>query len=166
MIIHIRSTVDDAGKAACLLEWGPIQKLLMPAQVASTSRDLMAAAISAETDIALIQTMREELKLPDRELAAFLGAVRARRSLAPGEPVLRIAAVAGAKTGKPLVHVSRGSMRGELSPDEARTMAINWVEAATAAAIDVRLRYALGEWGRLTPGEVEKLFELLGKVHR
>lgn len=139
----IRSTLDDQGRAACLLQWGPLQALLTIDQTRATVRDLMAAATGAETDIALID---------------------ARRPTPRETPALRIAAVAGAKTGKPFVQIGRGSMSGQLTPDEARTMALHWIEAATAAAIDVRLRYALGEWDRLDITEIEELFTLLQKA--
>lgn len=160
----IRSTLDDQGRAACLLQWGPLQALLTIDQTRATARDLMAAATSAETDIALIDALREDLGLDDHALGAVLGAVRARRPTPRETPALRIAAVAGAKTGKPFVQIGRGSMSGQLTPDEARTMALHWIEAATAAAIDVRLRYALGEWDRLDITEIEELFTLLQKA--
>lgn len=165
-VCHIRSTVDEDGKAACLLEWGPIQALLAPSVVLATSRDLMAAAVAAETDIALIQAFREDFGADDQMLGAVLSKVRSRRPAAAGKVALRIAAVAGAKTGLPYVHIARGSMKGELSPDEAREMALHWTQVAVAAQIDVRLRYALGEWDRLNVVEIEELFTLIQKAAR
>ncbi|WP_262059710.1 hypothetical protein [Streptomyces sp. STR69] len=162
----IESTLDDTGKAACLLKWGPIRALLMPPVVLATARDLMSAAISAETDIALIGAFREEFRADDQMLGTVLKEVRERRPVLPTPSALRIHAVAGARTGKPLVHIGRGSMRGELTPDEAREMAVHWIQTATAAQIDVRLRYALGEWGRLNVVEVEELFALIRGVGR
>ena len=165
-VCHVRSTLDDHGKAAVLLEWGPIQALLTPDIVLTTGRDLMAAAAAAETDIALIDTFRNDLRLDDQTLGAMLTSVRSRRPAPTGKTALRIAAVAGAKTGKPYVTIGRGSMTGQLGPDEARTMAQQWMETAIAAAIDVRLRYALGEWDRLSVVEVEDLFKLIQEAQR
>ncbi|GGZ80326.1 hypothetical protein ACFOOM_07655 [Streptomyces echinoruber] len=163
----IRSTVDDRGNAACLLQWGPVQALLHPDTVLVTARDLTTAAAYAETDVALLAALREDIGLNgDHALAHFFQTIRARRPVPTGQPALRIHSVAGARTGRPLVHIARGSMKGELTPDEAREMAQHWTEAATAAQIDVRLRYALGEWDRLTPDEIEHLFALLQKVQR
>ncbi|PZG77141.1 hypothetical protein C1I97_37170, partial [Streptomyces sp. NTH33] len=79
---------------------------------------------------------------------------------------LRIEAVAGVTTGLPHVNIARGSMKGQLTPDEARQMAAHWTEAAVAAQIDVRLRYALGEWDHLTTDDIEQLFTILQKTHR
>jgi hypothetical protein len=39
-------------------------------------------------------------------------------------------------------------------------------EAAIAAQIDVRLRYALGEWNHLDATAIENLFALLQKTQR
>lgn len=165
-VCHIRSTTDDAGRAACLMQWGPIEALLAPAVVTATARDLMAAAISAETDIALIEAFRQDIGANDEMLAVVLPAVRGRRPLTPTKVALRIEAVAGARTGLPLVHIGRGSQRGQLSPDGARGMALQWIETATAAVIDVRFRYALGEWDRLTADDIERLFTLARAAQR
>ncbi|MET7776287.1 hypothetical protein ABZU94_10585 [Streptomyces mirabilis] len=165
-ICRIRSTVDAERKAACLLEWGPVQALLAPSVVLTTACELTAAAAAAETDIALIETFREDFEADDDMLKVVLSKVRTRRPMPGGEVALRIAAVAGANTGQPYVHIGRGSMKGELSPDEARQMALHWAMAAVASQIDVRLRYALGEWDHLTPSEVEQLFTLIQQAGR
>jgi hypothetical protein len=164
--IWIRSTIDPSTrKAACLFSWGPTaQALLTPEVTLTTARDLMAAAASAETDIALIQSLREDIHAEDDIVGALLAAVRGRRPMTTARVALRISAVAGAKTGKPYVHIARGSMKGELSPDEARQMAAHWTEAAMAAQIDARLRYVLDDIGQLTPTDVEQIFEGLQKV--
>lgn len=165
-VCYIRSTVDDQGRAACLMQWGPIQALLKPDVVLLTARDLMAAAAFAETDIALIDVFRTGLKLDMTTIGHMIRDVRAERPAPTGKTALRIEAVAGAKTGLPYVHIARGSMTGQLSPDEARQMAVHWTETATAAQVDVRLRYALGEWDRLNVVEIEELFTLLQKAQR
>lgn len=162
---HIRSTLDDHGRAACLIQWGPITALLDTGTVLTTARDLMAAAANAECDAALLTRLRRD-GARDEVIGALLAAARQGRATPPGRPALRIHAVAGAKTGRPMVHIARGSMTGELSPTEARAMATTWIETATAAAIDVRLRYALGEWDHLTPDQIERLFQLIQAVGR
>jgi hypothetical protein len=164
--VYVSSTLDDSGKAAVLMKWGRVQTVLTPEAVLATARDLMAAAANAEADIALIKTCREVLRLDDGQLGLFLRDVRTRRPLARGKTALRIEAVAGAKTGMPYVHIGRGSMKAALDPDTARTMAMHWVETAVAAHIDVRLRYALGEWDPLNAGEIEELFTLIQKAQR
>lgn len=165
-VCNIRSTTDPTGRAACLLQWGPIEALLDPAAVTATARDLMAAAVAAETDIALIQAFRQDFRADDQTLGVVLEAVRTRRIMPPTPAALRIEAVAGQRTGLPLVHIARGSQRGQLSPDEARAMALQWTETATAAQIDVRFRYALGEFDHLTPADIDQLFVLVRAAQR
>lgn len=166
-IAYIRSTIDpETGKAACLLKWGPVEALLQPEVVLNTARDLMAAAAGSETDIALIQSLREDIHAQDDVVGGMLTAVRRRRAVPAAKVALRIAAVAGAKTGKPYVHIARGSMRGELDPDEAREMAQHWTEAAVAAQIDVRLRYVLADMDQLTADDVDGIFGKLQSLQR
>ncbi|MFF8034896.1 hypothetical protein [Streptomyces sp. NPDC016626] len=166
-IVFIRSTTDPAdGTAACLLTWGPVEALLTPTKTLATARDLMAAATYAESDVAFLDMCREQLRLDEETAGRMLLDVRGRRPAPPAPVALRIHAVAGYNARRPYVHISRGSMKGELTPDEARQMALHWTEAAVAAQIDVRLRYALGEWNHLTPDDVEHLFTLLQEMHR
>ncbi|AVV46444.1 hypothetical protein PYK79_56400 [Streptomyces sp. ID05-04B] len=167
--IWIRSTVHpETRKAACLLTWGSAgTALLTPEAALATARDLTAAAAAAEADVALIRSLREDVHADDAVVRGLLEAVRARRPVpTAARPALRIHAVAGAKTGKPLVHIGRGSLKAELDPDEARQMAGHWTEAAVAAQIDARLRYVLGEHPSLTAGDVNAIFEQLQGVQR
>jgi hypothetical protein len=164
--VYVRSTIDDNGKAAVLMQWGTIQAVLTPEVTLTTARDLMAAACAAEADIALIRTGREVLRLDDNTIAHLLRDVRVRRPKPSGKTALRIETVAGLKSGKPYVHIGRGSMKRQLDPDTAREMSGHWVQTAVAAQIDVRLRYALGEWDRLNVVEIEELFRLIQQAGR
>jgi hypothetical protein len=163
-VCRIRSTLDSSMKAACLMQWGAVQALLTPDAVLTTARDLMAAAAAAETDIALIDAFRRDVRVPDAVIGQLLGNVRRRRPHPPGKTALRIEAVAGAKTGRPYVTIGRAAMKGQLTPDEARTMAVQWIETAVAAQIDVRTRYALGEWDKLTATEIEDFFSIVQRL--
>lgn len=137
-----------------------------PEVALTTARDLMAAASNAEADIALILTFREELGLDNNTIGHLLQDVRSRRPHAAGKTALRIEGVAGLKTGLPYVNIGRGSMKRQMDPETAREMALHWTEAAVAAQIDVRLRYALGEWDRLDVVETEDLFKLMREAGR
>lgn len=166
-ICHISSAFDPADRtAACLMEWGPLQTLLKPDVVLTTARDLMAAAAHAEADIALIKVFRGNVKADMDTVGFLLRDIRAQRPSHPGKAALRIEAVAGVKTVQPYVNIGRGSMKRQMDPDNAREMALHWTEAAIAAQIDVRLRYALGEWDHLTPAHIEQLFDTMRAVQR
>jgi len=164
--VYVASTLDDAGKAAVLMRWGTLEAVLTPEVTLTTARDLMAAAAAAEADIALVRTGREVLQLTDPMLARLMADVRSRRPTPAGKTALRIEAVAGMKTGLPYVNIGRGSMKRQLDPDTAREMASHWAQAAIASQIDVRLRYALGEWDKLNVVEIEELFALMQKAQR
>lgn len=166
--VWIRSTIDPTtGDAACHLGWGgSVQALLTPEVVMATARDLMVAAAGAEADIALIESLREDVHADDDVVGGLLTAVRQRRTAPAARVALRIATVAGAKTGKPYVHIARGSMEGRLNPDEARQMAQHWTEAAAAAQIDVRLRQALGEHPDITDSDIEQIFARMQALQR
>lgn len=168
MDIWIRSTLDPRTQAAaCLVTWGPaVQALITPEVAFTTGRDLMAAAAHAEADIAFLQYFRDELKADLQTVGQVMRDIRARRPTPTGQTALRIEAVAGANTGLPYVHIARGSMKGQLSPDEAREMALHWTQTAAAAQIDVRLRYALGEWDHLAPADIERLFSMVQATQR
>lgn len=164
--VYVRSTLDDDGKAAVLMQWGPIQALLTPEATVNTALDLMAAASASESDIALIRTGRDVLRLDDNAIAHLLRDVRIRRPKPQGKTALRIEAVAGMKTDQPYVNIGRGSMKRQLDPGTAREMAGHWIQTAVAAQIDVRLRYALGEWDKLDVVEIEELFTLIQQTGR
>ncbi len=157
--VNIYSGVDpETGAAVCILEWGTVRKALQPEIVLITARDLHAAAARAETDIALIRVLRSHVGMSWEAVGAMLRNVRSERPMLPGKPALRIEAVAGAGTGMPYVHISRGSMKGSMGPDEAREMATNWIETAVAAHTDARLRYVLGEYPQISPDDVDGIF--------
>lgn len=166
-VCYISSTIDPVDRtAACLMQWGPLQALLKPDVVLTTARDLMAAAAHAEADIALIKTFRKGFKTDPETVGHIVLDVRANRPAPTGKAALRIEAVAGVETVQPYVNIARGSMKRQMDPDVAREMALHWTEVAVAAQIDVRLRYALGEWDQLTPTEIDRLFGMMRAVQR
>jgi hypothetical protein len=156
--ITIESGATSTGNAACYLRWPGGGVLLHPPVVLATARDLHAAATRAETDIALIAVLRDRVGMDMQEIAAMLRDVRTARPLPAAKVALRIEAVAGAGTGRPYVHIARGSMKASLSPDSAREMAGHWIEAAVAAQIDARLRYVLGEYDQISGDDVDNIF--------
>lgn len=157
--IHILSGVHpDTGAAVCVLEWGPMTAVLEPELVLTTARDLHAAACNAEADIAMIRVLQDMMRGNIQATATIVREVRAQRPVTPGRAALRIEAVAGVATGMPYVHIGRGSMKGSMSPDEARDMALKWTETAVAAYNDARLRYVLGEFPQLSNDDKDGIF--------
>ncbi|WP_405856148.1 hypothetical protein OG407_07315 [Streptomyces sp. NBC_01515] len=166
-IAWIRSTIDPTTrKAACLLRWGQVEALLTPEVTLTTARDLMTAAAYAETDVATLDWCRRSLKIDAITAGRMVLDIRKNRPAPTGRSALRIEAVAGADTGKPFVNVARGSLKAQLDPDGAREMAGHWTEAASAAQIDVRLRYALGEHPGITDADIEQIFARVRALQR
>ncbi|MEU4165600.1 hypothetical protein AB0F46_01780 [Streptomyces sp. NPDC026665] len=166
-VAWIGSTIHpETRKAACLLRWGTIEALITPEDAHTTARELMAAAAFAETDVALFAWCRNTLKVDLVTAGQMVRDIRGNRPAPPGRSALRIEAVVGFKTGEPYVHIARGSVKGQINPDEARQMAAHWTDAALAAHIDVRLRYALGEQPGITPGDIEQILERVQGLQR
>lgn len=158
-IVRIESTIQaSTGKARCRMLWGDLDVVLEPEVALNTARDLMAAATRAETDIAIIRVLRDRVGMGTQPIGVMLRDIRIAREMPALKVALRIEAVAGASTDQPYVHIGRGSLSGSLSPDRARTMATDWIAAAVASQIDVRLRYVLGEYDQLTPDDIENVF--------
>lgn len=156
--INILSGVHpDTGAAVCVLDWGPIGVSLEPQLVLNTARDLHAAAAGAESDIAMIRVL-QDMTGNIQATATIVREVRGHRPMTPGPSALRVEAVAGVGTGLPYVHIGRGSMKGSLSPDEARDMALHWTETAVAAYNDARLRYVLGDFPQLSNDDKDGIF--------
>lgn len=167
-IVYIRSTLDPRTRTpACLVTWGlAVQTLITPEVAFTTARDLMAAAAHAEADVAFLRYCHDKLKVDLQTAGYMLRDIRASRPAPAGDSALRISALAGILTGTPraLVHIARGSAKGELTPDEAREMALHWTETAAAALVDARFRHALHAWDRgLTPADIEQLFGLVAE---
>jgi hypothetical protein len=157
-LLTIESGITETGNAVCCVRWDGGSVLLDPPVVLATARDLHSAATRAETDIALIEVLRDKARMGTQPIAAMLRDVRAARPLPAAKVALRIEAVAGANTQRPYVHIARGTMKASLSPDAAREMAGHWIEAAVAAQIDARLRYVLGGRDELTPADIDDIF--------
>lgn len=171
-IISIASTSDPlTGAPQCLLEWGTITKALSVQETLLTARGLMAAAIAAETDKALMEELTDSrggLGLDFQTAGQILLGVRERRGTIArpsGRAALRIEAVYGARMKLPRVYVGRGWMKTDMSPDEARQMGQHWVETAVAASVDVRVRYAMGEGG-LDIVAIDDIFKAAQELQR
>lgn len=157
--LHLQSGVHaQTGAGMVFLHWGTVHAMIDPALALETAADLHAAATRAETDIALIDVLTNRVGMDLRGTAMMLQDVREKRAMPSGKSALRVSAVAGAGTGKPYVHIARGSMKGSMTPDEARAEATNWAETATAARFDARLRYVLTDYPQLSAVDIDGIF--------
>jgi hypothetical protein len=149
--IWIESTMDSTtGRPMCFVRWGTKTKLVETERVIATARELFGAAAAAEADVALVEFLREA-DLPDQVVGTALMHAREQRAksrMPDGpKPVFRIGAIAGARTGLPLVSIGLGSREDTLDVESARDLASDWYETAIASILDVRIRYTLGDHG-------------------
>ena len=143
--IWIESTRGPDDEPACLITWGPIQAYPTVAAVRETALDLVTCAAYAEMMMTLVAT----LELPGSTASAFVTDLldgRAKRYFGSKETVTMLPA-GSTKTGAAYVLLHRGSQRGDLTPAEARTMALQWLAAAEATESDQLISEALRSAG-------------------
>jgi hypothetical protein len=167
--IWIESTMDPStGRPMCFIRWGEKEKVVEVERVIATARELFAAAAAAEADVALVASFRS-LDLPDSLIGATLMHAREQRGqlrMPEGpKPVFRIGAIAGAKTGLPLVSIGLGSRELTMDTQGARDVASDWYETAVASMLDVRIRYTLGDHG-FNIVAVEQFMSDMSKLNR
>lgn len=138
------------GRPMCLVRWVEKEKVVETERVLATARELFSAAASAEADVAILESFRS-WDLPDQAIAAVImqaRELRGKQRLPEGvKPVFRIAAIAGANTGLPLVSISLGSREVTMDTQGARELASDWYQVGMASILDVRIRYTLADHG-------------------
>jgi hypothetical protein len=157
------------GEPLVVMHWAHKVKPYPVDRVLATARDVYAAAAAAEADAAVFATATGSLGVDERTAAMLMRDVREHRTALQerggAKPVLRVGAVFGAKTRRALVQFHSGSLNITISASEARENATRMVEAAVAASIDVRFRYALGEVG-LDVVAIEDVFKAVRGLDR
>ena len=159
--IWIQSTRDPDREHSCQLDWGPIQWYAPVADVRSTALDLVTCAAYSEMMMKLVG-----IGLPAAQVSAFTTDLLsdAGRTQFGAGTTLDLMPAGSTKRREALVLVSRGSMRGALSPHEARQMALRWMETAEATESDCLVATALTSALGATDEDAEALFAALRKL--
>ena len=159
--IRIESTRDPDRERACLIEWGGLQCYASVADVRATALDLVTCAAYAEMMMKLV-----DVGLPAAQVSAFASDLLsdAGRTSFGTATTLDLLPAGSSKRREALVLVSRGSMRGALSPYEARGMALQWMETAEATESDCLVATALTSALGATDEDAEALFAALRKL--
>lgn len=161
--IWIESTRGPDDEPVCLITWGPLQWYAPVADVRETALDLVACAAYAE----MMMTLVNRLNLPGATASRFvtdLLAGRAKRYFGSKETVTLLPA-GSTKTGGAYVLVKRGSQRGDLTPGEARAMALRWLEVADGTESDQLVSEALRATG-IDDARQERLFGYLRELRK
>jgi hypothetical protein len=161
--LWVESTRDPDGEPACLLTWGPLQWYADVADVRKTAVDMVSCAAYAEMMMLLVA----KLKLPGPTASAFVTDLldsRGGRRFGHAATVLLLPA-GSTKSGDSVVVLQRGSKRGVVLAPTARTMALQWLEAAEATESDQLVSEALTGTG-FAPGQQERVFGYLRELRK
>ena len=159
--IWIQSTRDPDREHSCQLDWGPIQWYAPVADVRSTALDLVTCAAYSEMMMKLVG-----IGLPAAQVSAFTTDLLsdAGRTQFGTATTLDLLPAGSSRRREALVLVSRGSMRGALSPYEARGMALQWMETAEATESDCLVATAARTALGYDEDGIEALFAALRKL--
>lgn len=160
--IWIYSTRDVHNDGpACRLTWGSREVFASVAAVRQTAEDLFTCAAYAELIGELIH-----LGLPGDKITPMVASMIGARDtpyLGHKETV-QVLPASSSKRRCGVVLISKGSMRGELDPGEARAMGGVWLGAAEASEADTLFDRVLRRAGWLGDAELQAVFELLSDV--
>ena len=159
--IWIESTRGPDDEPACLITWSALQYYAPVDDVRETAIDLVTCAAYAE----MMMTLIVEVNLPANVVSQFttdLLSGRDKRYFG-AKTTMMLMPAGSSKRKEPLVLLNRGSLKGAVSPDEARAMALRWLAVAEATESDQLVSEALRATGS-TEYEQEKLFGYLRKL--
>lgn len=154
--IWIKSTRGPDDEPVCEITWGPLQYYAPVADVRETAIDLVTCAAYAEMMMTLIVRAGIPLEIV-QQLTTDLLSGTGRRMFGTPATMELLPAGGSSKRSKrrhALVLLKRGSMDYSLSSDEARTMALHWLETAEGTESDQLVGEALRATGM--PGEVQE----------
>jgi hypothetical protein len=150
--IWITSTRGPDEQPVCEITWGPLQCYAPVQDVRETAADLMTCAAYAE----MMMTLVTQAGLPAgvvSQLATSMLAGREKRFFG-AKTTMTLLPAGSSKRKQALVLLKRGSLDGELFPDEARAMALYWLAVAEATESDQLVSEALRATG--VPDETQE----------
>ncbi len=161
--VWIQSTRGPDDEPVCEITWGPLQCYAPVNDVRDTAIDLVTCAAYAEMMMELIT----RVKLPPdvvSQFATHLLAGRDKRYFG-AKTTMTLLPAGSSKRREALVLLKRGSLEGAVSPDEARAMALAWLQVAEATESDQLVSEALRGTG--VAGDVQdRLFGYLRHLRK
>ena len=138
--IWVISTRGPDDEPVCEINWGDKHYYAPVADVRQTALDLVTCAAYAEMMMKLAT-----LGIPAQAVSAFTTDLLsdAGRTMFGTPRTITLLPAGSTKRKQALVLLNRGSSEGALSPDEARGMALQWLEAAEATESDQLVAEAL-----------------------
>jgi hypothetical protein len=157
-VIWIKSTRDPDGEPACEVTWGPVQFYAPVDDVRETAIDLVTCAAYAEMMMTLIVragippeiVQQLTIELLDGRVKRYFGA----------HTTMTLMPAGSSKRQQALVLLKRGKLDCAVSPEEARVMALAWLQVAEATESDQLVSEALRATGVASETQ-EKVFGYL-----
>ena len=161
--IWIESTRGPDDEPVCRVQWGPIEAYASVEDVRTTAIDLVTCAAYSE----MMMTLVVKVKLGADVVSQFTSDLLsgAGRSYFGAKTTLTMLPAGSTKRREALVLLKRGSRAGELSPDEAREMALRWLAVAEATESDQLVSEALRATGS-DEAAAEKVFGYLRELRK
>lgn len=159
--IWIESTRGPDDEPACLITWGALRYYAPVGDVRQTAVDLVTCAAYAEITMTMLVTLNLPPQVASRFASALLS-LSGRRYFGAKTTVTMLPA-GSSKRREALVTLNRGSLDAVVSAEEARAMALQWLEIAEATESDQLVSEALRATGS-DAGTQEKLFGYLREL--
>ena len=159
--IWIESTRGPDDEPCCLITFGPLQAYASVEDVRTTALDLITCAAYAELMMTMVVKVNLSADVVSRFATDLLSG--AGRRFFGAKTTLLLTPAGSTRRREALVLVKRGSQAGELSPDEARAMALRWLAVAEATESDQLVSEALRATGSDEAG-TEKVFGYLREL--
>jgi len=161
--LWIESTRGPDDEPACLITWSGFQWYANVAEVRRTALDMVSCAAYAEMMMTLVARLKLDGKIASALITDLLDS-RGRERFGTPETVDLIPA-GSTRSGDAVVLIGRGSRRGAVLAAEARSMALQWLEAAEATESDQLVSEAM----RATyfeADQVERVFGYLRELRK
>lgn len=159
--IWIESTRGPDDEPCCLITFGPLQAYASVDDVRTTALDLITCAAYSELMMTMVVKVSLSADVVSRFATELLSG--AGRSYFGAKTTLTMLPAGSTRRREALVLLKRGSQAGELSPDEARAMALRWLAVAEATESDQLVSEALRATGS-DEAAAEKLFGYLREL--
>ena len=159
--IWIESTRGPDDEPCCLITFGPLQAYASVDDVRTTALDLITCAAYSELMMTMVVKVNLSAEIVSRFATDLLSG--AGRRFFGAKTTLLLTPAGSTRRREALVLVKRGSQAGELSPDEARAMALRWLAVAEATESDQLVSEALRATGSDEAG-TEKVFGYLREL--
>jgi hypothetical protein len=159
--IWIASTRDPDNEPVCEVTGGGVRCYAPVGDVRETAADLMTCAAYAEMMMTLITRAGLGADVVSQLATDMLGG-REKRFFG-AKTTMELLPAGSSKRKQALVLLKRGSLNGEVTPDEARVMALEWFAVAEATESDQLVSEALRATG--VPADTqERLFAYLREL--